>query len=226
MKYYSQSPSIPSTDTKQPTPLKINFKYIHELADIPNFENQVKFGFLISEPRKYLATFLLINIPMVLVYYSAANINQWYLGIIAAAFHFLALVCMLILGFKDPGIIPKVFSRYENRQYESIPIRRDYLNNSIAECEPIFYTSVIKTHALKVKFCNTCFIYRPPHSTHCYDCNMCVERFDHHCPWIGSCIGKRNYKYFFFYLLSLVLMLAFVVSIIGLSFAKYSLKPS
>jgi len=69
---------------------------------------------------------------MILVYYSAANINQWYLGVVAAGFHLMALICMVILGFKDPGIIPKVFSRYENRDYESIPIRQDYLNNTIA----------------------------------------------------------------------------------------------
>lgn len=51
---------------------------------------------------------------------------------------------------------------------------------------------------------------------------MCVERFDHHCPWIGSCVGKRNYKYFFGYLVSLACMLVFIAAIIVLSFIKYN----
>ncbi len=50
------------------------------------------------------------------------------------------------------------------------------------------------------KICNTCNLVRPIRSTHCNSCNNCVIRFDHHCPWIGTCVGTRNYPFFFIFL--------------------------
>ena len=52
-----------------------------------------------------------------------------------------------------------------------------------------------------------CKIYKPPRSSHCYTCNACVKSYDHHCPWIGTCIGKRNYRYFYGFIFFLTLHL-------------------
>lgn len=33
-------------------------------------------------------------------------------------------------------------------------------------------------------------------SKHCRTCGKCVQNFDHHCKWLNTCVGKKNYKYF------------------------------
>jgi palmitoyltransferase ZDHHC9/14/18 len=52
-------------------------------------------------------------------------------------------------------------------------------------------------------------ILRPPRAGHCSDCGLCVEKFDHHCPWVGNCIGKNNYLFYLGLLYSTSLLIIF-----------------
>lgn len=58
----------------------------------------------------------------------------------------------------------------------------------------------------RLKYCGTCHVWRPTRTSHCSECQLCVEKFDHHCPWVGNCIGKRNYKFFMYFLISTFLL--------------------
>ncbi|XP_068646155.1 protein S-acyltransferase 10-like [Aristolochia californica] len=49
--------------------------------------------------------------------------------------------------------------------------------------------------------CTYCNLVQPPRSKHCHDCDKCVLQFDHHCVWLGTCIGKGNHCRFWWYIL-------------------------
>ena len=35
---------------------------------------------------------------------------------------------------------------------------------------------------------------------HCYKCNQCVHKYDHHCVLMDICIGEFNHRYYLLFL--------------------------
>jgi len=95
------------------------------------------------------------------------------------------LASFFIASFSDPGRITK-----ENlHQYEE-----NY------EFDGVLYVP---------KTCRTCLIKRPARSKHCRLCDMCVSRYDHHCPWINTCVGAKNIRWFIIFLVCTFILCEF-----------------
>ncbi|KQJ84045.1 hypothetical protein BRADI_5g18331v3 [Brachypodium distachyon] len=61
--------------------------------------------------------------------------------------------------------------------------------------------------------CSHCHLIQPPRTKHCHDCEKCVLQFDHHCAWLGTCIGKRNHCRFWWYVLEQAILATWTVAL-------------
>ncbi|KAI0791040.1 zf-DHHC-domain-containing protein [Abortiporus biennis] len=46
------------------------------------------------------------------------------------------------------------------------------------------------------RYCHKDGFLKPYRAHHCRACGTCILKYDHHCPWIGQCVGARNHKFF------------------------------
>ncbi|KAJ1606511.1 DHHC family palmitoyl transferase [Cryptosporidium canis] len=56
----------------------------------------------------------------------------------------------------------------------------------------VFKEGKMYQNGVRLRFCDYCRMYQPLRTKHCTACERCIRTHDHHCPWLGVCIGEYN----------------------------------
>lgn len=158
-----------------------------------------------------------------------ANGAGWAIFVISIILYIFVMIFLALAAFTDPGIIPKANKEEIERMEQLCKREENRLGNPDYNPKlghnPSPRIIIVNNVEVKVKYCYTCKIFRPPRSVHCSTCNNCVHRFDHHCPWVGNCIGGRNYPYFFWFLVFLSLMIIYIFAFSIVNFVILASRP-
>ncbi|ORY67288.1 palmitoyltransferase ERF2 [Pseudomassariella vexata] len=155
-----------------------------------------------------VATGLLVVIPGVLFFIFSAE-YLWYnispaLPIVFGYIYYICVSSFLHASGSDPGILPRNLHQFPPLEENADPLRLPPPMNDWT----LVKSAESSTAAMEVptKYCKTCSIWRPPRAHHCRLCDNCVETQDHHCVWVNNCVGRRNYRYFFTFVASMMLL--------------------
>lgn len=125
----------------------------------------------------------------------------------------------------DPGVLPKNIHITDGLDKDGLP--NEY-HNWIELPGPMDKLGNIQN--VYMKYCDSCYIWRPVRASHCSKCGVCIGNMDHHCPWLGNCIGQRNYWYFLNFLTFAVITCIYLlitsfykISVTGIDTSKWTL---
>ncbi|EES16540.1 probable protein S-acyltransferase 1 isoform X2 [Sorghum bicolor] len=172
-------------------------------------------------PSLLLTTFLIVAPTIIFCYqkksrfYGSGEQQQLHqaAALVVTITTIMDLVFLSMTSARDPGIVPRN-SRVPPEADEFLGSNTPSMDWSGGRTPRMRFRRtkdvIINGFTVKVKFCETCLRYRPPRSSHCSICNNCVHKFDHHCPWVGQCIGLRNYRFFFLFIATSTFLCIFV----------------
>ena len=122
------------------------------------------------------------------------TLTWWTAGAVSAAvgitFYLLLNWSYTTAVFTDPGSPVHLNSK---SGYSHLPARDPSANRDAP--------SVTVKSTGESRFCKKCEARKPDRAHHCSTCGRCVLKMDHHCPWLATCVGLRNYKAFVLFLI-------------------------
>ncbi|TKY90335.1 hypothetical protein EX895_000333 [Sporisorium graminicola] len=176
-----------------------------------------------DNPLPFVLSYLLLLVLGGLFYgFEAAWLSSNVSPAVIAIFTYIwlqAVVNMGVTAFRDPGVIPRNLDPDPPCVLGDTPFEPG--RHALADPEdpmaiPVQRVLRIRSQVVKVKWCETCGTYRPPRSSHCRVCDNCVENIDHHCTYLNTCIGRRNYVSFMVFLMTSIAAALYVVAFTAL----------
>eukprot|EP00916_Digyalum_oweni_P026689 GHVL01043815.1.p1 GENE.GHVL01043815.1~~GHVL01043815.1.p1 ORF type:complete len:508 (+),score=99.74 GHVL01043815.1:63-1586(+) len=118
---------------------------------------------------------------------------------------------LIMSGAREMGLVNhwvEVDSDEEMEEYESSHYPAAHRKNRKLKKKRRVFKRPIKLkippgvagYANPYRICHICEVYQPLRTKHCHECGRCVRCHDHHCPYIGSCVGEFNRVFFFWWL--------------------------
>ncbi|CAM8877361.1 hypothetical protein QQ045_019872 [Rhodiola kirilowii] len=178
----------------------------------------------------FLSTFLIAGPSLAFcikvywrIHHDALYFSNWYpILIIGVVLALLDLMFLYLTSGGDPGIVPRNLTPPETDELlDANTPSMEWVSGRTPHLRlPRTKDVVVNGHIVKVKYCDTCMLYRPLRASHCSICNNCVQKFDHHCPWVGQCIGIRNYRFFFMFISTSTILCMYVLVMSCVSISK------
>ena len=144
---------------------------------------------------------------------------DWYMYVCFCGLISFGYLLFFLIFWKKLNIFYKICGIFSYSMYFSSYTGAFLLNPGYPERNE---NSLIGKPRIKFKYCNKCKIYEriDRKIAHCIKCGICIEGFDHHCPWTGKCIGRKTIHFFNAFLYSILVVIFYFA--LALSYINFN----